>query len=810
VKYIFYLIILGAFSTQAQNYTLTGKVIDAEKKPVAFTNILLLHAADSTFVKGSVSEDDGSFVIESVENGSYLVRSSFVGFKDNYSQVFEVSQDVRIPVIVLEEEGEFLDEVTVVAKRPTIQRKIDRLVYNVENSVVSSGSTYDILRKTPGVIVQQDNLMIKNTPATVYINDRRVYLSATELRNLLEGFSGENVKAIEIITNPPAKYDAQGGAILNITTSRNPSIGYKGSVNASNTIAILPKYTLGTTHYYKTKGVDIFANYTYNTRSDYKEDDSYINFFDTQENVDSRWRSNFDKTTRTSSHNFNTIFDFTLNDKNSLSFSSNILLTPKQDSDIAVNTEISNAQNQLDSSFITDSRLKDDRKNILLNATYKSVLDENGSEFSVTTNYIRYDDDQDQGVATDYLDPEGALLRRTDFATEANQINDIFTGQLDIIKQGASSTFEGGLKFTTSDSKSNYDFYNSQGDIDSYNENISDNFKYSENIYAAYTSYSKDWEKWSLKAGLRVEYTDIQGNSFLLGEVNTQEYTELFPSAYFMHSPNENNTFVLNYNRRIIRPDFASLNPYRYYLNENNFQAGNPDLRPGIENKISFDYILKQDYNFSIYYQHVNNSLQSLGFQNNAGRYKRSLDLNVDYTEEYGVDFLYGSSVTNWWYLNFVTSFFYSKVIFPAIESENLLVKNDVYANYSVLGNYFTLSNDGTFSGDITGYFLSNNVSGSYTWDRPQASISFGLRKTFFSDRLVTTASVEDILNTLNLPLSSQYLNQDNGFFAKSENRFVRFGIKYNFGNFKLSDNERSTDAEERDRIKKKEFLPQP
>ena len=388
MKYIFYLIILGAFSTQAQNYTLTGKVIDAEKKPVAFTNILLLHAADSTFVKGSVSEDDGSFVIESVENGSYLVRSSFVGFKDNYSQVFEVNQDFRIPVIVLEEEGEFLDEVTVVAKRPTIQRKIDRLVYNVENSVVSSGSTYDILRKTPGVIVQQDNLMIKNTPATVYINDRRVYLSATELRNLLEGFSGENVKAIEIITNPPAKYDAQGGAILNITTSRNPSIGYKGSVNASNTIAILPKYALGTTHYYKTKGVDIFANYTYNTRSDFKEDDSYINFFDTQENVDSRWRSNFDKTTRTSSHNFNTIFDFTLNDKNSLSFSSNILLTPKQDSDIAVNTEISNAQNQLDSSFITDSRLKDDRKNILLNATYKSVLDENGSEFSVTTNYI--------------------------------------------------------------------------------------------------------------------------------------------------------------------------------------------------------------------------------------------------------------------------------------------------------------------------------------------------------------------------------------------------------------------------------------
>ena len=696
------------------------------------------------------------------------------------------------------------------AKRPTIQRKIDRLVYNVENSVVSSGSTYDILRKTPGVIVQQDNLMIKNTPATVYINDRRVYLSATELRNLLEGFSGENVKAIEIITNPPAKYDAQGGAILNITTSKNPSIGYKGSVNGSNTIAILPKYSLGTTHYYKTRGVDIFANYTYNTRSDYKNDDSYINFFNAEQNVDSRWRSDFDKTTRTSSHNFNTIFDFTLDEKNSLSFSSNILLTPKQDSDISVNTEMANAQNQLDSSFITDSNLKDDRKNILLNATYKSVLDENGSEFSLTTNYIRYDDNQSQRVATEYLSPIGSLLRRTDFATQANQINDIFTGQLDILKLGTGSTFEGGLKFSYSDSKSNYDFYNRPGDPSSYNDDVSDYFSYKEYIYAAYTSYSKDWEKWSLKAGLRAEYTDIDGNSFLLGKVNTQEYTELFPSAYFMHSPNDSNTFILNYNRRIIRPDFSSLNPYRYFLNENNFQAGNPDLRPGIENKISFDYILKQDYNFSVYYQHVNNSPQSLVFQNNQGRYKRSLDLNVDYTEEYGIDFLYGSSVAHWWYLNFVTSFFYSKVVFPALESGNLMVKNDTFANYSVLGNYFTLSNDGTFTGDLTAYLLTNNISGSYNWDRPQGSLSFGLRKTFFNDRLVTTASVEDIFNTLNLPLSSRYLNQDNGFYAKTENRFVRFGLKYNFGNFKLSDNERSTDAEERDRIKKKEFLPQP
>ncbi|MEH6407546.1 MAG: outer membrane beta-barrel protein, partial [Leeuwenhoekiella sp.] len=174
------------------------------------------------------------------------------------------------------------------------------------------------------------------------------------------------------------------------------------------------------------------------------------------------------------------------------------------------------------------------------------------------------------------------------------------------------------------------------------------------------------------------------------------------------------------------------------------------------------------------------------------------------------VDFLYGSSITNWWYLNFVTSFFYSKIHFPTLEIENQYLDNDVYANYSVLGNYFTLSKDGTFTGELSAYFLNDYVMGTYTWDRPQSSVSLGLRKTFFNERLSATVNVEDIFNTLNMPVSAKYLNQDNGFFAKSENRYVRFGVKYNFGNFKLSDNERSTDAEESERLKKKEFMPHP
>ncbi|MEH6408763.1 MAG: TonB-dependent receptor, partial [Leeuwenhoekiella sp.] len=605
-----------------------GKVTDTGNTPVEFCNIMLLKAADSTFIKGAVTEDNGSFIIESLDPDQYIIKSSFVGYKDNYTEPFTLKGDFTVPVIRLEEDSENLDEVVLNYKKPTIQRKIDRLVYNVENTVVSSGNTYDILRKTPGVIIQQDNLLIKNSPATVYINDRRVYLSSTELRSLLEGFSGENVKSIEVITNPPAKYDAQGGAILNITTSKNLSIGYKGSVYGSNTIAILPKYSMGTSQYYKTKGVDLFANYSYNTRSDFKDDDSYINYFAADGLPDSQWKTNFDKTTRKNSHSLNTIFDFTLNEKNSLSISSNILYTPKENSDIAVNTNIYNTQNTLDSLFTTKSKLNDDRTNLLFNATYKSKLNDKGAELTVSGNYIRYDDQQTQSVTTNYFLPQGDPLRTNSFFTDSDQENDIFTGQIDISTQGA-STFETGLKFTSSTSQSGYDFYNTEGGSLDYDSSLSDTFKYDEQIYAGYASVNKDWNSWSIKAGIRAEYTDIEGNSLALGQVNTQEYFELFPSAYIMHNLNENNTFILNYNRSVTRPAFSSLNPYRYFLNENNFQSGNPDLRPGFQNKITLDYILKDKYNFSIYYQREENSPQALSYQYNSERYFRSIELNV-------------------------------------------------------------------------------------------------------------------------------------------------------------------------------------
>lgn len=794
----------------AQDHTVSGTVVDNQNQPITFANVVLLAAVDSTLIMGAVSGEKGEFSLASIAQGNYLLQASFVGYKDGFSAPFEINGATRIPVIVLMDDEEALDEVKLILKRPTIRREIDRLVFNVENTVISSGTTYDIILRTPGVIVNQDQILVKNRPAQIYINDRRVYLTEQELQQLLQGFSGQNVKAVEVITNPPAKYDAEGGAILNIVTSKNISIGYKGSVNASNTQARLPKYSFGTSQFYKNNWLNAFASYNFNTRRDNKLEDSHIRFFEPDGSTNSNWETDFDRTTTTNSHSLNTILDFTINEKNTLSVSANLLYTPKEDSDIGGLTEIYGPQAQLDSLFTTLSQLQNEGHNYLFNADYTRQLGENGASLSAQANYINYKNDQQQDVATRYTLANGDLLNENSFSTFPTQNSDIYTGQLDYSGAVDNFSLESGIKYSGIDSESRQEYFDTQQGNPQFIAGLSDFYDYKENIYAAYASVSRDWDKWSLKAGLRGEYTDVSGNSLTLGEVNIQEYFEPFPTFYLMHMPNENNSFSINYSRRIDRPRFQSLNPFRTFVNENNFNQGNPNIQPAINNNITFNYTYKNKLSFDLYYDRTDDATAVLPFQNNENRTLRSVSTNMDYSQQFSLDISYSSFVTKWWYLSAYGSFYRMENQFFAQESKNIPVENEINSTYLQAVNAFYLDKAGTFSSLLTASYNPDYISGSYGFEEGQVGISLGFRKTFFSDRIVATIDFEDILNQMNIPLQSQYLNQDNSFFAKPESRAVRFGLRYNFGNFKLNDNERANTTEESERLKVQGVMDRP
>ncbi len=792
-------LLLFASNNIFSQHDLSGKVSDGNNEPVVFANVILLNAQDSTRVyKGTVSSEQGRYEFENIEKQNYLLKISFVGYKDFLKKV-SVSGDTGIEDIVLEEDTSQLDEITVKTRKPKITRSIDRIIFEVANTSLSSGNSWEILRKTPGVIENQGQLQIRNSAAVVYINDRKVQLSPAELKTLLESYSAANIKSVEVITNPPARYDAEGGAVLNIVTTKPLTSGYKGSLEGNYTQAVFPKYQLGTSHYLKTDKLNIFANYNISPRKEFKQDDSHINFINEQNEIFSRWNTKFERVTRSQAHNANVVMDYFFNDRNTLSFSSNATISPKRTFNNNVYTEVRNAQSQLDSTFNTISHLEDDQTNLAIDLTYKHQLKKEGAQISANVHYTTYEQDRVQNVSTDYFSPDDELLNNISFFTDALQDINIYTARIDFVSPLGNSNFESGVKTSVIDSESGIDFLNAES-LESLYDNLSDNFLYDERVYAGYASLSKDWKKWSAKAGLRGEYTDLEGVSRSMNEINTKEYFELFPTFYLQRRISENHSLTLDYSRRINRPRYESLNPFRYFLNETNYNAGNPNLRAAISNNFNLNYALKKQYFFDLYYRDNGNQPETIGFQDNERLSLRNVSTNLAGSKSYGLDILHGRSLTGFWYSQAFVSFFHEENTFLAVESGNQEVTNEVDGVFAQIFNNLTLSKDGSFSGEVTFTYISDYISGSYDLD-PVATLSIGFRKTFWNRRAELSLNFEDILDKTNTRLTSRYLNQDNSFFAQEEMRYVRLGFKYDFGNFRLKDNQRNVEVDERERL---------
>ncbi len=788
--------------SSAQTFEISGKVINTTNEVIPFANILLLNSADSTFVQGTSADENGLFSLKEVAPDLYLLQASYVGIGSK-PLALDIKGNVKLGALIIPTESQSLDEVVVTAKKPTLQRLADRLVFQVENTVVSQGSSWDILKGTPGVIVNQEELLIRGQNATVYLNDRRVQLSGQEIQDLLEGLSGVNIKSVEVIPNPPARYDAESGPILNIVTSKNVVPGYKGSINSSFTQAIFPKYSIGTSQYHKTEKLNLFANYSYNPRKENYRQEKGINFFDSNNNINSRWSIDEDEVIRSAAHNVNTNLDYEFDERNTLSITSNLIFNNDQDQNSKLFASIANAQNQLDSTFTTTGNSIENSTNLAFDLTYAHKLNKPGASIVFNGHYTNFNEDFQQNIESNYFDDSGVFLRNFGFQTNALQDIDIFTGQMDFASPLGNASIETGVKYSKVDSESNINYSNFIGSDDSVNPDLSDDFLYDEQIYAAYLSYVKSWEKFSMKLGVRGEYTDANGNSLSLGEVNRQEFFESFPSVYFLYSPSNQHSFAFDYGRKIERPRYNDLNPFRYFSNENDFLEGNAGLVPNFSHNFNLNYTLNDEYFFDFYYRDNGNYIsRRLVFQDNEAQVLRASRQNVLSSTSYGLDFTISKGIANPWFLYAYASIFYEDETFLAEESGNQEFTNEVNGFYVYLANYLTLSSDGTLTGEVTFSHMSNYLFGSYIQD-PYINLTLGLRKTLWDNRAVVSISAEDLLGDFNSALRSQYLNQDNFYFLRPETQFIRLGFTYNFGNFRLEDNQKTIDKKERDRLSK-------
>ncbi|MFT4942946.1 MAG: hypothetical protein ACI8RH_000683 [Flavobacteriales bacterium] len=808
IKAVLLFFTLLPIASFAQQSNIGGTVLDQKNVPISFVTVLIQErttdkgsAAEFVSIKGTTTDDLGNFTIENLEHTNYTLHFSFIGFETQTKKI-TLTTNTFVGEIILFESSETLDEAVITVKRPTIQKGPGRLTFNVENTSVATGSTIDVLKRTPGVVVSERGLLVKNSTPVLYINNKRVYLSSEETLSLLGSMDAALIKSLDVITNPSSKYDADAGTVVNINTTRAVVVGYKGSVNGTYEQAVYAKQRIGTSHFYKNDWLNAYGSYSFSPRKEYKEDDNNTRFFLANEATTNGYRDSFfTRETKSNAHQGNAVLDITANENHSFGFSANVFISPNksyQNKALSFNT---NSQQQLDSTFTTASSSMRNTSNLAFNANHTWILNTAGAQLVTDANYVSYNADRYQDVATNYFSANGAPTRSNNFITVGSQESAIATGQIDLSIPAHSGALESGVKYSRVETNSDTDFLDTSGTETVIINSLSDIFEYKEHIFAAYIGYSKEWLKWSISLGLRGEQTGITGESKTQSGINTQDYFELFPKASLLYNANDDNSFGISYARAITRPKYESLNPFRYFINENNFTDGNPNLVPEIDSKYTVSYTYKNTWFLEAYYWHVKNPLEELRFQNNNTRALQSIDTNLIKEYQYSLDLVFANPVTSWWYLQVVTSGFFIENEFFALQSNQEVAVANTYGFYGQMYSGMVISEALGLSSDLTALYISNLIFGSYTY-KNQFNLSASIRKKLWDNKASVTLAVDDIFNTNNIPVRSRYANQDNSYFARTESRLFRVGFTYNFGNTKLKDNNRTNTTDEGDRLK--------
>jgi len=790
--YICVILFTLCFSAFAQDFSISGKVIDSNGSPIEFANVIISIENEEAFFKGTSTDNKGFFNLGNLSTSTYFIRISYIGYED-FDQKIILTGNLDLKTIQLNEIPESLGEVVVVAKKPTITRKPDRLIFNIENTALTEGSTLGVLKNTPGIIVSEGSINIKSAPATVFINNRRVQLTSDELIQLLESAPANSIKSVEVITNPPASYDADSGSVINIIMSKNLITGYRGSVYSNYTQGVFPRYNAGTSHYFKNNKVNLNLNYSYTNKKINRDQDVTVNYLDNTNQTEEIWKSNVNRNTWSETHNLNLNFDYYIDDNNTLSLTSTGLYTPYFKYQVKNSTNVTDENQDFVTSFTADNISRDNKYNIGSDLTFRHDF-ENNASLTFNAHYTIYDYERDQMVFQDNL-----IQQDSEFNTIANQNTDIITGKVDYsVPINETSNFDAGVKYSNVNTDSDITRLDIINGAEILNTDNTDAFNYDEKVFAAFTNYSKSWDKWDLNIGLRAEQTNIEGESLTLIETNTQDYLNWFPNASLSHQLSENVSIYGSYKRSITRPSYTDLNPFTFFLNENTVVLGNPNLLPSYRDHYKIGTNFLKHFTVEAYYMNYDGDVIELPRQNNDTNIIAYTPTNLDNKVDFGFDFAFDYYPTNTWNIYFVTSFY--NITEEADFGEGF-VELSQWSNYSVLYNGLSLLEDNSLNIGLTLTWVGKNVQQLQTVENRLVS-EFSITKSLFNKRGVLSLSLEDMFNLQDFETSVNYLNQSSSSFVNSDNRFIKLGFRYNFGNTKLNTNERATDAEERERLK--------
>lgn len=815
MKKIFALTIFGFCSLyigHAQTKPI-GKVqgsLVSGQTPVESATIELLRVKDSSVVKIAVSDKAGAFEMENIQPGIFLLLIQALGHARYYSNAFAITEanpNQIFPVIGLSIATKELSAVTVVSKKPLIEQKIDRTIVNVEASITNVGtSALDVLEKSPGVTVDKDgNISLKGKSGVqIYVDGRPTYLSGQDLTNMLKNMQSEQLDQLEIMTNPPAKYDAAGNAgVINLKTKKNKQVGYNGSATVGYGQGVYASTNESLNLNYRNGKVNVFSNLSYGYRQRFQTLTIQRKFIDAATKV---VKSNFSQENNllnnSEPYSVKLGMDYFASKKTTLGVVFNGGVSDYGFSSGSV-INIADPNQVLLSQTRAMSNNSQNWKNFSTNLNLRQLIGKKGAELTSDLDYIQYRSGNQQNLYNAYFDASGNSLpgsRPDSLLGNLPQDITIYSAKVDFmqpLKNGARFEAGGKTSYVKTDANAQYDSLINGARVQDINR--SNHFVYNEMVNAAYVNYSRPLgKKFNAQLGLRMEHTHSNGKQ-LTTQINfTRDYVQVFPTLYLQYQPNDKNSFVLNYGRRITRPDYESLNPFVTFLDRYTYEEGNPNLQPQFSHNIELSHTFHNFLTTTLNYTNTTDIIQQVLEQNTSKNETYIKTNNIANQRQYGISVNAFFPITKWWTSNLYGNVYNNR--FHGIINGDLITVGATTGVFNAM-EQFKFNNG--WGLEASGFYRTEAVEGVFRI-KALGSMNVGVSKQVLKNKGAIKIGVRDIFWTQGGKGESKFSNIDAAFQQFGDTRVINFSFTYRFSKGKVGNvqRQRGGASEEANRVK--------
>ena len=769
--------------SQEKNGKITGCVSEENGTKIELANITLHKSIDSTFVKASITNKDGYYEFENINEGDYYLKINFPNFEKYKSDKITISQNQQVanlPVIQLKSTSKKLSEVVVTKEKQFVERKLDKLVVNVENSIVSAGSTVlEVLQRSPGVTVNEEtSINLKGKSGViVMIDGKPTPLSGADLMAYLKSIPATNIQNIEIITNPSAKYDASGNAgIINLKFKKDKRDGFNGSTTLSYGQGIYPKPSASLNLNYRNKKWNFFGSHSIANPHNYTY--FFINrkFFDNNQNHIATFEQISNTKQPVLSNNTRLGVDFYANDKTVFG----ILLNGnfnKNKRDGNTDATVTDANGILDYRTNTNILLNENRFNGFANFNFKHSFNTEGREITADLDYGQFDANTVQDITNKNTSPSGSLLSSSILNTQQEGLINVKSIKADYshpFSKGAK--LEAGLKSSLVTSDNDVRFYDVISGINQLDPSRSNHFIYKENINALYSNFSKEFTKWDFQLGLRMEHTNTNGEQLSTNESFSRDYVNFFPNAVINRKFEKENSISLSYSKRIDRPTYRQLNPFRVFVDSYTYVSGDPKLKPVITNLYELNYTFRGKYIATLSYNKSKESITDIFVQDDVTKISYQIPANMQDFEQYNLGIYVPIKYKTFLNSTLSASLFQNKYSSP-LQGGNL--KQEFTSWDMNMNNNFNLGKGWT--AELSGLYQSKQVWGLF-YIRDLAQITTGVQKTSKNKNSTLKFSVSDIFKTNHIAVIVKYQNQDWFTERNWDSKVATLTYTYRFG----------------------------